>query len=158
MNAKPPLVALSVAAVLLSAQAPYQEAIPAFEAVAMAPDVGNPTFEHKLQFHGQGNDLLIMGGNPGDFCAVVAGFEMTQIPLPGNAMLRVDPLVLVVLGEFDSNYHFELRLTYGGEPIQRASALVQALTVDNNGMFGSSNVGAVDFDGMRNFEFRDVGQ
>jgi hypothetical protein len=157
MNAKTPLVALSVATILLSAQAPYQEAT--CEAVAMAPAVGNPTFEHKLRLHGQANDMFVVGGTAGDYCAIVAGLELTEMPLPGNAMLRIEPLALFILGKFDANGEFALHVEYDGEPTEPASVYVQALTLfDANGMFGSSDVGAFDFDGVKDFAFRHVGE
>lgn len=157
MNAKTPLVALSVAAILLSAQAP-QEAIPAFEAVAMAPAAGNPIFEHRLHLNGQHGDLRVIGGNTGELCAFVVGLEETQVPLPGNAVLRVNPLAMYIVGEFDDNGEFGLKVTYGGKPMEPATVLLQAFTLfGNTGMLGSSNYAALDFDGARTFEFRDMG-
>lgn len=157
MKAKTPLVALSLAAIFLSAQTPHQEAIPAFESVAMAPAAGNPIFEHQLDLHGEANGLHIDNGTPDDFCGILAGFEMTHLQLPGPALLRVDPLVLLVLGRFDANGHFDLPLNYTGEPINPVSIKVQALSVSETGMFGSSNVGAVDFDGAHLFTYRYLG-
>ncbi len=158
MNAKTPLAVLSMAAILLSAQTPHQEAIPAFEAVAMAPDVGVPGFEHQLHLDGQANELMIIGGNVGDYCALVVGNHMTDVPLPGNALLRVDPVAVFILGRFESG-QFYLPLRYNGKPIDPVSALVQGLTLrGETGMFGSSDVGAIDFDGTAHFQFRYVGQ
>lgn len=158
MNAKTPLVALSMAAILLSAQTPHQEAIPAFEAVAMAPNVGVPGFEHQLHLDGVANELMIIGGNVGDYCALVVGEHMTDVPLPGNALLRVEPLAVFVLGRFE-NGQFNVPLRYNGKTIDPVSVLVQALTLyGDTGMFGSSDVGAIDFDGTAHFEFRYVGQ
>lgn len=158
MNAKTPLAALSVAAILLSAQAP-QEAIPAFEAVAIAPASGYAILEHQLHLHGQNADLRVIGGDPGEPVAFVFGVEETHVPLPGNAVLRVNPLAVFFPGEFDENGEFELPpLHYDGKPIQPLSVLVQALTVfGTSGQFGSSNYAAIDFDGSKTFEFRDLG-
>lgn len=158
MNAKTPLVALSVAAILLSAQTPQQEAIPAFEAVAMVPVPGYPAFEHKLHMTGHVNELRVIGGNTGEFCAFVAGIDTTVVPLPGDAALRVEPLAFYIVGEFDANGEFVLPLNYSGKPIEPASVLVQALTYfGTTYTFGSSNYGAVNFDGIKNFEFHDMG-
>jgi hypothetical protein len=157
MNAKTPLAVLSVAAILLSAQAP-QEAIPAFEAVAMAPASGYPIFEHQLHLSGQNADLRLIGGNTGDFVAIVLGVEETHVPLPGTAVLRVNPLAMYIVGEFDVNGEFEMTLIYEGKPIAPASVLVQGFTLfSKTGLLGSSNYGAIDFDGSRTFEFRDLG-
>ena len=96
--------------------------------------------------------LSISGGTPHSACGIVLGLEAQSVALNGGATLRVQPLLTAVIGRFDS--HGEIRLAFElrdgtGTPFE---FLAQALSLNEVGEFGSSDLMEVRYDGDRHFE------
>jgi hypothetical protein len=86
--------------------------------------------------------LRVSNGSPFDDCAILLGVSERLTPLPGGALLRIDPLAVLVRGHLDARGNFALdiakQLQALKEPI---TILVQAITVvQDSEFFATSNV------------------
>jgi hypothetical protein len=61
----------------------------------------------ELMLIAEGHVLRVAGGAEGDKVALLIGREQIEAQLPGGEVLRVAPLAILALGEFDGNGGFE---------------------------------------------------
>lgn len=98
-------------------------------------------YEDALKMTIQDTELRVSGGNPFDQCGILLGLLERSYWLPGGALLKVEPLVLLARGEFDADgewsFDFGHLITAILPPIVFAQAIS---TVLDSTDFKTSNV------------------
>ena len=108
----------------------------------------------ELRLAMEGNTLRVTGGTPGAPCGIMVGLQQIFYTLPGGAVLYVQPMAFLVLGEFDDDGGFNQIIGFDGKAIGDLTVLFQAISVE--GVDGevprtlrTSNLGELSLQGWR---------
>lgn len=66
-----------------------------------------------------GHEFRVSGGQPGDLCGIVIGFERASIPLPSGSLLLVNPVAFLGLGRFDALGEFRVVIGWDGKMLSQ---------------------------------------
>jgi hypothetical protein len=105
----------------------------------------NATGRNQLHLVIEGHDFSIRGGEAGEACAILVGLELMAYPLPGGEELNIFPLLVVAQGQFDESGEFSVMIGYDAKMLSPVAYHLQAVSVDENGQFWTSNVQTLDF-------------
>ncbi len=103
-----------------------------------------------LQLNG---DMLSLSGVADANFAVVLGLQLKTYPLPGGAKLHVDPLVVLIQGQFDAtgDYEHSLISIVPAQFNEEITFYAQAVS-ESAGKYSTSNVLTIVFDGVSIYE------
>ena len=99
-----------------------------FVAASVASQERRPDVIYPLEIQCTADEVFVGKGVAGLPVALVFGFEERMIALPGNAFLRVEPVVFAIAGKFDIHGQFSLPIKL--EAADPGDFLMQALSFE----------------------------
>jgi len=116
------------------------------EELGWNPGVRGRVDAQSLRFKIEGYKFRLMQGRPGDLCAIFVGLPSTPVRLPGGAMLRIEPVVLVASGRIDAYGQYRTLVGYDSGMFYGQRFYFQAIAVGEDDVrFQASNVEVLDF-------------
>ena len=146
------LLALTSAALFVAAPISAKCSIDPVDAVVQP--VASAALEYALRIEAEAGRLGIFGGVAGMPAVLAVGFVETWIMLPGDAVLRLDPVAVLPLKKFDFDGECHIRFEQQPLPVEMVEVFFQVVSMADGEKFCSSELMWLRTDLAAHWEFQ----
>jgi hypothetical protein len=118
-----------------------------------APGIRNPddgddgACGGQLEMRVENSEVFVSRGRAGDRVALLIGMQEADYELPGGARLRLEPVFVLAVGEFDEAGEYRWRISGDTSESEPISIKIQAVSMDENGCFSASGMWQLEYHG-----------